>query len=116
MNVPVKCSGLATEYERRFRVEVVDDLTTAVPEKHYSLPSEAIFPAHAYEAVFPVTLYNQDADLQSKSFVLALKLVESADFELGDKERQIVKILFSNQLETGILAGLDIRRVEPGET
>jgi len=28
-----------------------------------------------------------------------LKLVESADFELGDKERQIVKILFSNQLE-----------------
>lgn len=83
----------------RFRVEVVDDLTTAVPEKHYSLPSEAIFPAHAYEAVFPVTLYNQDADLQSKSFVLALKLVESADFELGDKERQIVKILFSNQLE-----------------
>ena len=52
-----------------------------------------------YEAVFPVTLYNQDADLQSKSFVLALKLVESADFELGDKERQIVKILFSNQLE-----------------
>lgn len=53
--------------------------------------------------------------LQSKSFVLALKLVESADFELGDKERQIVKILFSNQLEKPeCLAGLDDSRSGAG--
>ncbi len=99
LNVPVRCSGLAAAYDRHFRVEVAGDLTTAVSGKHYSIPSEALFPADAYEAAFPVTLYNQDTVLRSQSFVLTLQLAGSADFELGDKERQTVRIVISNRLE-----------------
>lgn len=98
VKIPVKCSGMAAGYERHFRAEVVSDSTTAIPEKHYLLPREVVFPVGAYEAYLPVTLYNQDTTLRTQSFVLTLRLAESEDFELGGKERQIVRLRFSNQL------------------
>lgn len=99
VQVPVKCSGLAAGNDRHFRVEVVYDSTTAIREKHYSFEAEGVFPADCYDAYFPVVLYCQDTALLSKTFVLTLRLVESADFSIGGKERLTVRIQFSNRLE-----------------
>lgn len=96
--VTVKCSGLASGVDRYFRVAVEDEGTTAEEGVDYVPLEEAyLFPANAYETKVPILLL-RTSELADTTLNIRLKLEKSVDFELGEKARQQVNVLFSDRL------------------
>ncbi len=91
--------GNAVDYDRRFSVEVDTEMTTAEEGLHYKvLDEELVVPAKTFEGQLPVVVYNDDEGLQNNVFYVGLKLVETADFELGPVAKQYGLLSITNQL------------------
>ncbi len=94
-----KIMGNTMPYDRFFKIELVDKLTTAVEEKHYKvLESRYVVPADSIYGQVPVVIYNTDPLMNSSVFRMTFRMLESDDYRLGYKERLIAKLLFTNQL------------------
>lgn len=96
--IPVKCSSLASDKDRYFKVTVEEEGTTAKAGVDYvPLEQSYLFPAHAYTSSVPVYLI-RTRQLADTTLHIRFKLQGSDDFELGEKMRQEANILFSDRL------------------
>lgn len=84
--VKVMVTGAVKDYDRKFKVEINPDSTTAVLGVHYkALPEGLIIPAHATSATVPVTL-KRAADLEKETKKVGLRLVANENFGLSFPE------------------------------
>jgi hypothetical protein len=99
INVPVKISGDRVPRDRKFIVEMIPSLTTALPTTHHEpFAGEHIMAADSGTYRLPVTLYKSDPLLLDSTLVIAFRLVETGDFATSLPLKTTV-ISFSNRLE-----------------
>lgn len=98
VNIPVKCTGLSTDTDRKFKISVINEESTSKSGIDFiPVSSEYIFPKNSYNAVVPITLKKTPV-LDSVTLKLTVKLEESEDFSIGEKFRQKVSVKFSNEI------------------
>ncbi len=83
--VPIEIMGMAKDYDREYKVTVVDTMTTAKQGVHFELPEKCIFRAGQYVDTLFVKLYRK-ADLKTEELKFALRLENSSDFYAGQPE------------------------------
>ncbi len=82
--IAVSIMGVAADRERHFNVEVVDDeVTTATPGQYEILGGTVA--AGAYKGTLAVKL-KKTPDLQENTVYLKVRIVDSEDFKVGNKE------------------------------
>lgn len=99
MAVGVEIIGSPAERDRRYRIRINDELTTAVAGEHYE-PLQEIHtvPAGASSTEIQVRIHRRLLDDETV-YALCLELVETEDFMLGVVENQKLKICFTNRLD-----------------
>lgn len=98
VDIPVKCSNFASKEERFFKVEILESSTATEGVDFEPLEYQYMFPSDSYETTIPIKLLETN-NLKDSTMVLSLKLIPSDDFNLGEKLRQEVNIVFSDKLE-----------------
>ncbi len=99
VSLQVKIMGNTMPYDRFFKIELIDSLTTAMQEKHYEvLESQYRVPADSIYGQVPVVIYNTDPLLKDSTFRMTFRMLASEDYSLGSEERLLAKLLFTNQL------------------
>lgn len=84
--VKVMITGALKDYDRKFKVEINPDSTTAILGVHYkALPENLVIPAHAISATVPVTLM-RTPDLEKEVKKVGLRLVANENFKLSFPE------------------------------
>jgi len=97
--IPVRLSGFRENRERRYKVAVDQDSSTAAPGTHYeALQPSYPMAANAGTAFLPLIVYNT-ADLEETAVSLVLKLRPSADFGIENPDLIRAKVVVSAQLE-----------------
>lgn len=98
--LPVIISGERIPSERRFKVVVDSENTTAQAGLHYKA-FDASYPIAAGKGTYqlPVTLYNNDIRLLDETVKLTLNLVASDDFYVAFPYLTIAVVNFSCRLE-----------------
>ena len=98
VNIPVKCSGLASDTDRKFKISVLNEESTTTSGIDFEpISSEYIFPKNSYNAVVPITLKKTPV-LDSVTLKLTVKLEQNEDFSNGEKLRQKASVKFSNEI------------------
>lgn len=99
LNIPVVVMGSAMDKNRNYKVEVVQNLTTAKEGLHYKKLSESyVFGANKFKDYFQMVVSQEDPDLTMEDKIITLKIVESDDFDTGYKDRTTLKIYITNKL------------------
>lgn len=81
INIPVKVSGKMISEERSFSVEIVDSLTTATENVHYSInESEQIIPGNSEGGNIQVHITKTD-DMSDSLFQVGIKIVDNNNFK-----------------------------------
>lgn len=84
--VKVMITGPVKDYDRKFKVEINPDSTTAILGVHYdALPEGLIIPANAISATVPITL-KRAPDLEKEVKTIGLRLVANENFGLSFPE------------------------------
>ena len=92
LHLRVSTLGDVAPYERKFKVEVVGEETTARAGEFYDeLQREYVIPADSISGVVPVTLHRVK-ELREEQYSLTLRLVSSGDFQLALKEKVVDKV------------------------
>ena len=112
LNLQVNLMGEAVGYDRKFRLVVDKEKTTAKAGVHYrTLEDFYILPKDAYSVQIPVILLRGDALMEKEILQLTLKLEASDDLQPGLTQR-IVNIGNRYVHETCILgAAMDVGRL-----
>lgn len=98
VNIPVKCSGIASDTDRKFKISVLNEESTTISGIDFEpISSEYIFPKNSYNAVVPITLKKTPV-LDSVALKLTIKLEQNEDFSSGEKLRQKASVKFSNEI------------------
>lgn len=79
---PVQLAGLPLTEDKKYKVEVVSQETTALPED-YSLDTEQIFHAGLWTDTLQIKLI-RTAHLAQTDVTLTVRLVENENFKVGD--------------------------------
>lgn len=88
----VNTLGDVATYERKFKVEVVKEETSALAGDFYDdLRTEYTIPADSVYGFVPVTLHRVE-ELRDAMYSLTLRLVPSGDFQLALKEKVVDKV------------------------
>ncbi len=83
VNVKVMITGPVKDYDRKFKVEINPDSTTAQLGVHYdAIQNEIVLPANSYYAYVPVVVH-KTPDLLTTVKVIGLRLVENEYFKLS---------------------------------
>lgn len=93
--LPVNVIGMLSDKDRKISVEVLEEGTTA-PEGSYEI-LESVVPAGEREAFIRIKIANT-AELQTTSYQLKVKLLETSDFKLGPKEFLTAVLRWNNNL------------------
>ena len=93
--LPVNVIGLASNQERMISIQVLDEGTTA-PEGSYEILGGSV-PAGEREGFIHIRIANT-AELQTTSYQLKVKLLETPDFKLGPKEFLTAVLRWNNNL------------------
>lgn len=94
-SIPVHVMGTPKNYDREFRVELIDSATSAKPDLHYELPTSFTVPANAVSGNITLLLHRYlDPNLAQEPLTITFKLIENDHFQLvmGD----ICKLEFSD--------------------
>lgn len=99
LSIGVEILGTAADHDRRFRIALDEDRTTARPDEHYDMPeTEGTIKAGAVSSAVGLRIHR--LSLQSDSaFVVALDVRESEDFGIGVVEYRSVAVCFTNRLD-----------------
>jgi hypothetical protein len=98
--IPVTLSGKRMAVDRKFKVSVLQDSTTAVSALHYEpLKDFYVLPANEGNMLLPVILFNQDPEMDSQTFHLKLALQSTEDLQASVPEFKYARISVSNRLE-----------------
>lgn len=97
INLRVDLMGQTSDRDRKVKLKVVADQTTATEGTHYkALEDSYILKAGENQMNIPITLYNTDKALEEKSVKLTVDLQPSEDLDLGINGRTRAVIIFSN--------------------
>lgn len=97
-DIPVLISGYPLKIDKKYRVEVVPEETTAKEGINYRLENEFRFPVDTFASSFPVILYKEDPDLATKMKFLTLRLVSTTDLGVAYDDRAKIVISLSTAL------------------
>jgi len=98
--LPVALSGKRVPRDRSFKVTVEATGSTAEVSRHYQpLKDSYMLPADSGYALLPIVLFNTDVRLDTQSFNIKLRLVNSNDLRASVGELSTQTIMFSNRLE-----------------
>lgn len=97
VNIPVKCSGLAADYDRYFKVAVAGNSTAKEGIDFLPLEDQYLFPAGKYDTFVPITLLRTPL-LSDSTLMLTLQIEISEDFNKGEKLRLESSIIFNDAL------------------
>jgi hypothetical protein len=98
--LPLAVSGKRVNYDRRFKLEILTEGTSAQPQLHFEpLQDIYILQADSGKMQVPVILYNTDPALQHTTVTLNLVTVATEDFGVALPKLNKAKIVFSNRLE-----------------
>lgn len=99
INLQVDLMGQTVDRDRKVKLTVVDDQTTATAGTQYkALDDYYILKAGENQMNIPITIYNTDPALEEKSVKLTVELQPSEDLGLGISGRTRAVIIFSNIL------------------
>ncbi len=94
--VGVELVGNPVAHDRTYRVEVVENYTTA-PAANYQLPAEFVLPAGEVEASFGVNLINTP-NLSNEQIRLTLRIVSSEQLKAGATLNTVFVIWFTDKV------------------
>jgi hypothetical protein len=97
VKIPVKCSGLASEQDRFFKVMVSGKSTAKEGIDFLPLEEQYIFPAGKYDAFVAITLLRTPL-LSDSTLVLTLQIDKSDDFNKGEKLRLESSVIFNDAI------------------
>ena len=80
--IPVKILGQAKDFDREFKIIVVDTLTSATAGTHYTMPEKFVFRAGLFEDTVYIKLH-RTADLKTDKVTLGLRIVNNDEFMAG---------------------------------
>lgn len=101
--LPVSITGTRMATNRKFKLAVVDSVSTAVPGLHYkALEADYTMPADSGSTLVPIILYASDPALTEKTVRVKFRLMPTTDFTVTTREYDSAKIIFSNRLEKPI--------------
>lgn len=99
LSIPIEVMGVASQKERKYKVEIDHEFTTAEEGLHYEKLNESYsFRADNFSDYFQLIISQEDPDLEIEDKVIALKMVESDDFDPGYKDKIHIKIYITNKL------------------
>ncbi len=97
LNLQVNLMGDPSNYDRKIRLVVDREKTTAEAGVHYrALEDFYILPKNAHNVQIPVTLLQGDPRLKKEFFRLTLKLEASDDLQPGLTNRIVTKVLIAD--------------------
>lgn len=100
VRIRINLLGNASPHDRKVRVVVDAEETTAMEGMHYqALQDEYMLPADSVYLMLPVIVYNKDETLENRSVILGLQLEGTEDLELGIVDRTKVRLLINNMLK-----------------
>lgn len=97
-NVPVMVIGNILVTERKYKVEVVQEETTATEGVHYRIPVESTFPVGVFKSGYMIQLYKSDSELSETIKYLTLRLVPTSGFEVAFDNRSTVVLSLTTML------------------
>lgn len=99
INIPVEIEGFRVNKDRKFKVEVLNEGTTAVEDVNY-IKLQEYYTVKANEGIanIPIT-FNRSLDIREKPVLFSLRLSRSDDFEIGINHKQKIVLSVSDILE-----------------
>lgn len=91
--IPVRITGLISDKERNFNVEVV---TSTTGTTNFEI-IEGVVPANSYKGTLRVKIKNR-TELRTTTDTLALRIIENEFFTMGVNELSIANITWNDQL------------------
>lgn len=104
----VRLTGTQCEEDMTYRIEVVDSLTSALPEE-YELPESPVFSAGKWTDTLWISLKNTDR-LQTETARLVIHLLANENFGVGFADRLTASLKFNNQMSRPAWWDKDITR------
>lgn len=95
--VVVEASGVSVNYDRTYKVEVQEELTTASNQEYEILTKDFVIEANKMQDTILIKL-NKTARLRSENVKIRLAIRENKHFKVGVEENNIAKIFFGNKL------------------
>ncbi len=93
--VEVQILGAAADHDRTFAVEVIDSLTTATADQYEIVGG--VVKANEFKGTLSVKLFNSP-ELADTTITVAVKLIDSEDFNKGNVETNLFTIKWSDQV------------------
>lgn len=97
--VPVEIEGFRTDRDRKIKIKLINDKTSAVPNVNYEpLKEDYIVKANAGKDSIPIKVM-RTLDIREKAKTIAFEFVATEDFKLGIKDKQQMYLSISDILE-----------------
>lgn len=102
-DIPVALAGYKLTSDKKMRVEIVKEGTTAIEGTHYKLDEEHVFPADTFATSIPIVIYKEDPELRTATKYLTIKLVPTSDLNIiyDDKVKVVLAITLQLKTPTG---------------
>lgn len=97
--IPVEIEGFRANKERKFKVQLIKDGTTAVAGTHYeALKEYYVVKANVGRDSIPLRI-KRTLDIRNTAKTITLKLEPTEDFQIGLYDKQQISLSFSDVLE-----------------
>lgn len=97
--IPVVIAGYKLTTDKKMRIEIVKESSTAIDGKHYKLQEEHIFPTNTLRSIIPIIIYKEDPELFTTTKYLTVKLVSTSDLNIAYDDRVKVVLAITLQLK-----------------
>lgn len=98
--VDISLMGHALTETKKFKVEVVPEMTTAKEGVHYkALPVYYEFPVGEFSYQMPITLLKGDESIKQAIVTLVLRLVPTDEVGIAYEERSVIRIQIGDMLK-----------------
>ncbi|PKO99829.1 MAG: hypothetical protein CVU13_04700 [Bacteroidetes bacterium HGW-Bacteroidetes-8] len=97
--VPIEIGGYKSDVDRSFKMELVNDSTTATPALHFKNPGTSfIMPKDSFKVHLPLEIYNTDPELKNSKVRVYLRIIPNETFINGVNYKQSLSVYISNIL------------------
>lgn len=98
-DVDVRLMGAMLTEAKTFRVEIIEEESTAIEGVHYqNFSEECEFPVDTIKTSFPIEVLKTDPELEDTNFYLTIQLVDTDEITVAYEERSKLKIVITNQI------------------
>lgn len=97
-NIPVMLIGNKLVTKRKYKVEIVQEGTTATEGLNYEIINEYTFPTGILKSNFPIKLYKSDSELSTTIKYLTLRIVSTDELNVAFENRSLVVLSLTTML------------------